>query len=298
MAEAAPLLPPKPARSVLIARADSETRTDPAPRGADLAGLARGRHGQELHRDGRPARRRNAFAGWVVRNPVAAGEPITEGKDHRAGRPRLPRRGAATRNARDLGAGDRHLRRFPASSSRATRSIWCSAIRCRRRPADRRRRKSDYEHKASQTVLRNVRVIGIDQRLDGKAGEAVVAHTATFEVTPKQGEIIALASEIGKVSLTLRSLVPARASPRTSDQAAELPLDSRPPPNSPIGRKRNLHARQRNQPAPAKTCRSGAGSGRGTADHRQAGRSGRRSCAEVKQRTETAVQPNLQQKGS
>ena len=60
-----------------------------------------------------------------------------------------------------------------------------------------------------QTVLRDVRVIGIDQRLDGKPGEAVVAHTATLEVTPKQGEIIALASEIGKVSLTLRSLVPA-----------------------------------------------------------------------------------------
>ena len=54
-----------------------------------------------------------------------------------------------------------------------------------------------------------MRVIGIDQRLDGKPGEAVVAHTATLEVTPKQGEIIALASEIGKVSLTLRSLVPA-----------------------------------------------------------------------------------------
>ena len=57
-------------------------------------------------------------------------------------------------------------------------------------------------------MLRNVRVIAIDQRLESKAGEAVPAHTATFEVTPKQSEVIALASEIGKVSLSLRSLVP------------------------------------------------------------------------------------------
>src|SRR5207253_2168387 len=53
------------------------------------------------------------------------------------------------------------------------------------------------------------RVIAIDQRLESKAGEAVVAHTATMEVTPKQSEIIALAGEIGKLSLSLRSLVPA-----------------------------------------------------------------------------------------
>ena len=57
-------------------------------------------------------------------------------------------------------------------------------------------------------VLRNVRVIAIDQKLDSKAGEAVVAKTATFEVTPKESEIIALASEMGKLSLSLRSLVP------------------------------------------------------------------------------------------
>ena len=73
----------------------------------------------------------------------------------------------------------------------------------------RQQRKGLRAQGGSQTVLRDMRVIGIDQRLDGKPGEAVVAHTATLEVTPKQSEIIALASEIGKVSLTLRSLVPA-----------------------------------------------------------------------------------------
>jgi pilus assembly protein CpaB len=82
-------------------------------------------------------------------------------------------------------------------------------------------------------VLRNVRVIGVDQRLESKAGEAVVAHTATFEVTPKQSEVIALASEIGKVALTLRSLVPA------PHEVADGPdkvvdLSAGPAPDSPI----------------------------------------------------------------
>jgi len=53
-------------------------------------------------------------------------------------------------------------------------------------------------------VLHDVRVIAIDQRLESKSGEAVVAHTATLEVTPKQTEMIALAGEIGKLSLNLR----------------------------------------------------------------------------------------------
>jgi len=93
-------------------------------------------------------------------------------------------------------------------------------------------KKTVYEHKAAATVMRNIRVIGIDQRLESKAGEAVVAHTATFEVSPKQSEAIALASEIGKVALTLRSLVPAPGEPATGDKVADAA--GAPSPDSPI----------------------------------------------------------------
>lgn len=61
--------------------------------------------------------------------------------------------------------------------------------------------------KAAETVLPDVRVIAIDQRLDAKPGQAMPAHTVTLEVTPKQSEILALASELGQLSLSLRSLV-------------------------------------------------------------------------------------------
>jgi pilus assembly protein CpaB len=61
-------------------------------------------------------------------------------------------------------------------------------------------------HQASETVLHDVRVLAVDQKLDSKGGEAIVAHTTTLEVTPKQSEVIAVASEMGKLSLSLRSL--------------------------------------------------------------------------------------------
>src|SRR5437764_5725512 len=83
---------------------------------------------------------------------------------------------------------------------------------------------SAYEHKAAETVMHDVRVIAIDQRLESKAGEAFLAHTATLEVTPKQSEMIALAGEIGKLSLSLRSLVPAAAEAAArAEQAAGGP---------------------------------------------------------------------------
>ncbi|HVH81669.1 MAG TPA: RcpC/CpaB family pilus assembly protein, partial [Stellaceae bacterium] len=76
----------------------------------------------------------------------------------------------------------------------------------------------------------NVRVIAIDQKLDSKPGEATVAKTATFEVTPKQSEIVALASEMGKLSLSLRSLVPG-PNETAKEDATDLPPGA---PTSPL----------------------------------------------------------------
>jgi pilus assembly protein CpaB len=67
-------------------------------------------------------------------------------------------------------------------------------------------KKSSRQHMASETVLRDVRVLAIDQRLDDQNKEVVVAKTATLDVTPKEAEIIAVVSELGKLSLSLRSL--------------------------------------------------------------------------------------------
>lgn len=58
----------------------------------------------------------------------------------------------------------------------------------------------------SETVLKDIRVVAVDQRgLDGKK-DVLVPQTATLEVTPKGAEVIAVAAELGKLSLSLRSL--------------------------------------------------------------------------------------------
>src|SRR5215470_10405067 len=59
---------------------------------------------------------------------------------------------------------------------------------------------------ASETVESNLRVLAVDQRVDDQNKDVVVAKTATLEVTPKQAEIIAIVAEVGKFSLSLRSM--------------------------------------------------------------------------------------------
>ena len=202
-----PIVAPKPARSVLVARADLKRGQILRPEEMIWQVWPEGAIDKNYHVLGGP-RTPEAFAGWVVKNPVAAGEPVTEAKivspDDRGFLAAVLEPGmraitvpvtVTSGIAGFIFPGDRVdlLLSYPIP---APVPAYASAV------------KQNYEHRASQTVLRNLRVVGIDQRLEGKPGEAVVAHTATFEVTPKESEIIALATEIGKLSLALRSLAP------------------------------------------------------------------------------------------
>lgn len=71
------------------------------------------------------------------------------------------------------------------------------------------------ERHVSETLLTNVRVLALDQKSDSQAIEPKIASTATLEVTPKQAEKLALATDIiggpgavgrGSISLALCSL--------------------------------------------------------------------------------------------
>lgn len=63
-----------------------------------------------------------------------------------------------------------------------------------------------------ETVLNDVRVIAVDQQLtQGAAGtnaspEGRVARTVTLEVTPEQAERVAVAAQLGRLSLTIRAM--------------------------------------------------------------------------------------------
>lgn len=81
--------------------------------------------------------------------------------------------------------------------------------------------------RASETFIENARVLAVDQMLNNPDNKAVLAKTVTLEVTPKQAEEINVARDLGKISLSLRSLaklpnpadavVPAAAKPAPSD---------------------------------------------------------------------------------
>ena len=72
----------------------------------------------------------------------------------------------------------------------------------------------------SETLLSEVRVIAIDQKVENGDGEAKVAKTATLQVTPKQAEKIALGLKMGGLSLSLHSLArPGQPADRFADVA-------------------------------------------------------------------------------
>lgn len=67
----------------------------------------------------------------------------------------------------------------------------------------------DVTRRVSETVLPDIRIIamGVETGDDPKKGENhEKARTATLEVTPRQAESVTLVTELGKLSLSLRSL--------------------------------------------------------------------------------------------
>jgi len=78
---------------------------------------------------------------------------------------------------------------------------------------------SGIERYVTETILKNVRVLAIDQVLGEKDGQKVViGKTATIELNPRQTETLALSHQLGSISLALRSLVD---SPSTSPEGGE-----------------------------------------------------------------------------
>ncbi len=141
------------------------------------------------------------YYGSVVREPIAAGEPIIARKIVRAG---------------DSGYMAAYLE--PGMRAMAIRVTVETAAGGFILPGDRvdvilTRELSNNNPDtigaakfASSTVMQNVKVLAIDQstRADDEE-QAVVGATATLELLPRDSEIVALAKSEGELSLVLRS---------------------------------------------------------------------------------------------
>jgi pilus assembly protein CpaB len=147
--------------------------------------------------------------GTVVRNEITAGQPFTQGS--------LIKPGERGFLAAALGPGMRAVTVAVSATSGVAGFVF---------PGDRVDIVLTQEVagggegpalKVSETVMRNVRVLATDQRMDAKGedGKAVVQRftMVTLEATPKLAEKIAVAQRIGDLSLSLRSI---------ADNSAEL----------------------------------------------------------------------------
>jgi pilus assembly protein CpaB len=142
------------------------------------------------------------FVGAIVRSPVLAGEPIRDskvvaGKGGGFMAAILPHgmRAVAIDVQPDTGVGGFILPNDHVDIVLTRRDKAAEKV-------------TGVERFISETVLRNVRVLAIDQNVEDKEGQKVaIGKTATVELDPHQAETLALSRQLGTLSLTLRSLL-------------------------------------------------------------------------------------------
>jgi pilus assembly protein CpaB len=149
----------------------------------------------------------NQFSGAIVRVPLAAGQPIydpmvvfAKGSGFLAAILPKGMRAVAVDIAADSDAGgfvlpEDHVDILLTRHDKAAE------------------RNTGNETIVTDTILRNVRVLAVDQTVQEKNGQKViVGKTATIELTPEQAETMADARQVGSLSLSLRSLVDSQSS--------------------------------------------------------------------------------------
>ena len=139
--------------------------------------------------------------GTVVRHPVTAGEPVTQGS--------LVAPGDRGFLAAALGPGMRAVT-VPVSAKTGVAGFVFPGDRVDMVLTQTVKGDEGQSLKASETILRNLRVLATDQSTTQETveGKTVVRafRTVTLEVTPKIAEKVSVAQTIGTLSLSLRSI--------------------------------------------------------------------------------------------
>ncbi|AIT81335.1 Flp pilus assembly protein CpaB [Novosphingobium pentaromativorans] len=138
--------------------------------------------------------------GTVVRFPLTAGQPVTQGS--------LVAPGDRGFLAAALGPGMRAVT-IPVSAKTGVGGFVFPGDRVDLVLTQQVKGEGD-PLRTSETILRNLRVLATDQTTDNEVvdGKTVVKafRTVTIEVTPRIAEKVAVAQEIGTLSLSLRSI--------------------------------------------------------------------------------------------
>lgn len=144
----------------------------------------------------------NSLLGTVVRHPITAGEPVTQGS--------LVAPGDRGFLAAALGPGMRAVT-VPVSARTGVGGFVFPGDRVDLVLTQSVKGDGDADLKAAETILSNIRVLATDQRTTtttNESGNTVVQafRTVTLEVTPRIAEKVAVAQTIGTLSLSLRSI--------------------------------------------------------------------------------------------
>jgi len=144
--------------------------------------------------------------GTVARFPITAGQPVTQGA--------LVMPGDRGFLAAALGPGMRAVT-VPVSANAGVAGFVFPGDRVDLLLTQSVGERGDEGLTASETVLRNLRVLATDQSTETRKieGKTVVTKFSmvTIEVTPRIAEKIAVAQQLGTLSLSLRSLADNRA---------------------------------------------------------------------------------------
>lgn len=155
------------------------------------------------------------FVAAVVRQGIAAGEPITTG--------RVVRQGQQGFLAAILSPGMRAVS-VPVNATSGVAGLLFPGDRVDiilTHEIGRRGEQGGGRRRASETVLSNVRLLAVDQHTDDQNNQPAVAKNATLEVTPRQAEMITVLVDMGRLSLSLRSL-----GQQSGDTADALPAQA------------------------------------------------------------------------
>lgn len=100
-------------------------------------------------------------------------------------------------------------------------------------------------------IIQNVSVLGIDQLASEETENPMVAKTATVEVTPEQAQKLALAQQLGTLSLTLRNYADLEAAEVKRISVNDLGIDT----PRPVARNNGIYVRVRKDAASVKSER-------------------------------------------
>lgn len=162
-----------------------------------------------------PGGGRESFVGSIARTPILTGEPITKAKLVSA------KEGGVL--AAILPEGKRAVSVMIRDEHLAAGKLILPNDRVDVILIRRERSRAGQEETSSETMLHDVRVLAIGQRIEVKEGQKNAdGNTATLELSPDQAEELVLARSKGEITLALRSIADFnKTEPTASPKAKE-----------------------------------------------------------------------------